>query len=145
MKKKEWFIVKDLEGFINTSRRLVFNSFGSKENDESSDITSTLDEFDEKELDNVLSYDEALSIAKMFMKKQKHKLTAEVRYIIDEQLYMSIITAFNDRLVSNILNSLVNKGLIDTAFDEESNDFVFWIKDEHKKNISENFQQPETD
>jgi hypothetical protein len=32
-------------------------------------------------------------------------------------------------MISNILNSLVNKGMIETAFDNKSNDFVFWIKD----------------
>lgn len=47
---------------------------------------------------------------------------------------MLIITALNDRLVSNILNSLVNKGLIETAYDDSRNDFVFWVKDNDKNN-----------
>jgi hypothetical protein len=35
-------------------------------------------------------------------------------------------------MISNLLNTLVNKGLVETAFDEKSNDFVFWVKNENK-------------
>jgi hypothetical protein len=42
-------------------------------------------------------------------------------------------------MVSNILNSLVNKGLVETAYDAEANDFIFWVSDENKK------ENPETD
>jgi len=42
----------------------------------------------------------------------------------------------NGRLVSNMLTSLVSKGLIESAYDEQINDFVFWIKDN---------ESPETD
>ena len=36
-------------------------------------------------------------------------------------------------MTSNILNGLVNKGIVETAYDDETNDFVFWIKNENKK------------
>jgi hypothetical protein len=32
-------------------------------------------------------------------------------------------------MVSNILAKLVNDGLIDSAFDSEKNDFIFWVVD----------------
>jgi hypothetical protein len=32
-------------------------------------------------------------------------------------------------MISNMLNNLVNKGVLDSGFDDESNDFIFWIKD----------------
>lgn len=140
----DWFVIKDLKGFINASRRLVFENFGSDKTS-TSDILSDLNEADQKELDEVLSYTEAFSIAKCFMKKQKNKKTSEIRYIINEDSYLSIINALNDRLVSNILNGLVNKGIIETAFDEESNDFIFWVNDEHKQNSKKNFKKPEAD
>jgi len=41
-------------------------------------------------------------------------------------------------MVSNIINSLVKKGLIETAFDSEKNDFIFWVKDNEQ-------DKPETD
>ena len=33
-----------------------------------------------------------------------------------------------ERMVSNIIQSLVKKGLVETAFDNEKNDFIFWVK-----------------
>ena len=49
-------------------------------------------------------------------------------------------------MVSNILNQLVQKGLVESAFDTESNDFIFWVKDNDKlfKNETET-DLPETD
>jgi hypothetical protein len=44
-------------------------------------------------------------------------------------------------MVSNLLNNLVNKGVIETGFDSDSNDFVFWIKDNDKNKT----EKPETD
>jgi hypothetical protein len=43
-------------------------------------------------------------------------------------------------MVSNIISGLVQKGLVETAFDEEANDFVFWVK-----NDQEEKEKPETD
>lgn len=147
MMNEEWFIIKDLKEFINASRRLVFQNFGSKSDDDF-DIEHMLTDMsldDETEMDNVLSYNEAFTIAKSFIKRQINKKTKEHRYILNEDVYMSIITALNDRMISNILNNLVNKGLIETAYDDQSNDFVFWVKDEHKKNIDKSSGSPETD
>ena len=45
-------------------------------------------------------------------------------------------------MVSNILNQLVNKGILESAYDEKSNDFIFWLKEsigDEEKN------KPETD
>ena len=44
----------------------------------------------------------------------------------------------NSRMISNLLNGLVSKGLVESSYDSELNDFVFWIKDENK-------EKPETD
>jgi hypothetical protein len=33
-------------------------------------------------------------------------------------------------MISNILNSLVNKGVLDSAYDSDQNDFIFWVKDD---------------
>lgn len=135
-----WFIIKNLKEFTDASRKLVFNNFGSKLEDDSDleTVLTDLSSEDQKELDEVLSYNESVSIIRGFLKKQKNKKTKATRYLVDEKLYISIITALNDRLVSNILNSLVNKGLIETAYDAESNDFVFWCaKNDQEKNKPE--------
>jgi hypothetical protein len=51
-----------------------------------------------------------------------------------------MLESFNDRMVSNILNKLVNDGYLESAFDEKSNDFIFWVVDKN-----ENKESPETD
>jgi hypothetical protein len=141
MKKKDWFVINNLEEFINTTRSLVFNNFG-KSNESSIDLlmeevpTEELDEFN-----SVLSYDESLTIAKEILKTQINKKTSEKRYLVSDSSYMTLVESLNARMVGNILNNLVNKGLVETAFDEQSNDFIFWcVENESDKN-----QNPETD
>lgn len=135
---ENWFIIKNLEDFINASRVLVYQNFGTKSDDDL-DVENLLNNSnleDQKEMDNVLSYTESLSIATPFMKKQKKKNDeSQIRYLINENSYLKIVEALNDRLVSNILNNLVNKGLIETAYDEKTNDFIFWV---NEKTIGDN-------
>jgi hypothetical protein len=45
-------------------------------------------------------------------------------------------------MVSNILNTLVNKGVLDSAFDTDQNDFIFWVKEDENNKKD---QKPETD
>lgn len=147
MMSKEVFIINDLEDFVNATRRLVFQNFGSS-SDEDLDLENIITNSssqDESEMNDVLSYPESCSIVESFIKKQINKKTKEHRYILNEDIYMSIIMSLNDRLVSNILNGLVNKGLVETAYDDKTNDFIFWITDEYKKNIKKNSESPETD
>jgi len=134
------FIIKDMIGFIESTRALVFNSFGKTEKDIKDDINLNIDPIEKDEIDKVLSFDESEIICKEFLKKQINKKTKSIRYILTDDIFLSIVESLNDRMVSNVLNSLVNKGLVETAYDSESNDFVFWVKDKN-----ENDQKPETD
>jgi hypothetical protein len=133
-----WFVVKDLDGLINSSRVLVFNNFG-KNNTETDMLSTTIDETDQDELDAILSFEESKAIVKDLLKKQNHKTKKIVRYLLNDNIFLQIISSLNDRMVSNILGSLVKKGLVETAYDSESNDFIFWIKDDESNN------SPETD
>lgn len=133
------YIIKDLEDFVLTSRALVFNNFGKdQQNKLVDDLLEDVKQEELEEFNKVLSQEESMIIAKTIFKKQINKKTKAIRYIITDDSFMEMIMLFNDRMVSNMLNSLVNKGLIETAFDTESNDFIFWIKDENK-------EKPETD
>ena len=123
----EWFVVNNIDELINSSRALVFNSFGNT-NDES-DLEIKINETDKEELDNLLSFNESKTIVIPLLKKQKHKVSKKIRYIMNDTIFINIITSLNDRMVSNIVNSLVNRGYIDTAYDVEKDDFVFWIKE----------------
>lgn len=143
MQEPEWFIIPNLDTFTYKARAIVFNNFGKGDGESSSmdEIIDDIKEQDLEEFDKVLSQKESLVIIKENIKKEKHKYTKKIRYLLDDAIFLNIIQKLNDRMVSNIINSLVQKGLVDSAFDSESNDFVFWIKDNDK----ENTEKPETD
>jgi hypothetical protein len=121
--------------FINKVRAMVYNNFGAWDNSENldkSEIDEMIDsvkEEDKEEFEKILSYNESSLIILSLLKTQKHKITKEKRYILDENIFISIIQSLNDRMVSNILNELVNKGLVESSYDEDKNDFIFWIKE----------------
>jgi len=136
---KSNYIIDNLDNFTDSARRLVYNGFGKgsvEDPDEFTELVTQISPEEEKELDKVLSHDEALVIVKSMAKEQKHKYEDKSRYLIDEKIFSEIIEAMNARLVSNILTSLANKGMIESAYDSDINDFVFWIKDN---------ETPETD
>ncbi len=144
MQEKETFIVDDLTKLVEATRVLVFDNFG-KTNEEGEDELSFLitdlgsDEIDE--LNDVLTQEECMIIAQSFMKPQINKRTKKIRYIMTNTEYMEMVESFNSRMISNLLNSLVNKGSLETAYDEKCNDFIFWVKNEDETNN----QKPETD
>lgn len=132
--KYEEYIVDDLEELTLSSRRLVFNGFGQGEVFNEEDLIDLMKEASEastKEMDDILSQHESLIIVKNLVTKQKHKTKNIYRYIINEKIFSQIIEALNTRMVSNILSSLTNKGLIESAYDEKIDDFVFWVKEEN--------------
>lgn len=140
MSNKEWYVINDLDGFIDSIRTIVFNSFDPA-NNSTKDILTYVKPEEKEELDNILSHKESEQIVKSMLKQQKtKKKNQDIQYIVNDDLLYSIVESLNDRMISNILNNLVNKGLLETGFDAKSNDFIFWIKDENK-----NFEKPETD
>ena len=129
----DWFIINDINEFTDKARAIVFNNFGKWSETESHEfIIDNVEKTDEDELNQVLSHQESLVIVKQFLKKQKNSRTKQVRYVLNDAIFADIVHNLNDRMVSNILNSLVQKGLVESAFDNESNDFIFWIKDNEK-------------
>lgn len=136
-----WYIVPDLDNFTDKARAIVYNNFGVWNNPDNLDILiDDVVENEQEEFDKVLSHQESLVIVTELIKKQKNRKTKEIRYAINDNIFADIVHRLNDRMVSNIINSLVQKGLVETAFDDESNDFIFWVKnDENEK------EKPETD
>lgn len=137
---KDWFVIKDIEEFANKARVVVYSNFGTWNTEsELDELIDNVPQEEQDDLDKVLSQQESLMIIKGIARKQTNKTTQETRYIINDKLFADIIQDLNARMVSNILSSLVSKGLVETSYDTESNDFVFWVKgDENKDN-------PETD
>ena len=139
---KQNYIIDNLDEFTDSARRLVYNGFGKgavEDPDEFTELVTKISPDEEQELNKILTHDEALIIVKSMAKQQKHKYEDKSRYLIDEKIFSEIIEAMNARLVSNILSSLASKGLIESAYDPEINDFVFWTVDGDEK------ENPESD
>jgi hypothetical protein len=139
MSDKEWFAVKDVDGLVTSARTLVYNNFGDWKSKDEQDIVDSmiLKPDNEDEFDQLLTQEESMVIVQSLLKRQRHKTTKEVRYLISDSLFYDILQQLNDRLVSNTISSLVQKGLVETAYDSEIDDFVFWV--------DKNKEQPETD
>jgi predicted transcriptional regulator len=135
----EIYDIIDLEKFIDATRTLVYSSFG-KDNDKNNSnntvdtLLNSLTDDEVCEMNACLSLSESLVIAKKFIKTQKNKNTKQIRQIISEEAYMQFVEELNSRLVSNLISKLASQGILETAFDEEANDFVFWVKDPNEKN-----------
>jgi hypothetical protein len=143
MQKDEWYVIGDLNKFIESTRVLVFDIFGNtnqQDIDELSLLLSDLSEEEKQEIDTVLSQQECEVLAKDFITTEVNKKTKKYRYTLSNKKYMEMIECFNSRMISNMLNTLVNKGLLETAYDNESNDFIFWVK-----NNETSQEKPKTD
>ena len=139
MSDSEWFIVPDLSEFTDKARSIVYNNFGVWNNKTDMDILiDDVAQNEKAEFDKVLSHQESLVIVKENLKRERNKITKKIRYILNDDIFAEIVYKLNDRMVSNIISGLVQKGLVETAFDEEANDFVFWVKKNEK-------EKPETD
>lgn len=132
--KEKWFEVKDLSEFVNSTRKMVFHFFGKlNETENPNSLLKEIWEMSEEELaelNSTLTYDECLVITKDHLRVETKKMSE--RYYVSDSIFMTIVEEINSRLVSNILNRLAAKGLIETAFDDTINDFCFWISDENK-------------
>jgi len=133
MNNDQWFFINDFDDFVDHSRSLVFKFFGAVNEVADDSMTSSISQMSKKELtemDKTLTHDESAIIIKNHARKQINKKTKEVRYCLTDKLLQSIIEDLNNRMISNILNSLVNKGVLDSAYDSDQNDFIFWVKDD---------------
>jgi hypothetical protein len=134
----EWFVVKDLDEFVKSARTLIYNNFGDWDKSEDDIVDSMITKpEDEAEFNQLLTQEESSVIVKNTLKKQRNKNTNAIRYLVCDSLFYEILNQLNDRMVSNTIGSLVQKGLVESAYDDEVDDFVFWVKDE--------IQKPETD
>lgn len=134
--------ILDYDEFIEYTRMVVFKFFGESQKeselDDISQVLVSVDGSDREEMDQFLSRSECDLIARSHIKIKKYKSGKE-RYFLNDKILHTMIESFNSRMLSNILNSLVNKGKLESAFDTEIDDFVFWVKDEEQN------ETPETD
>jgi hypothetical protein len=141
MSQSEWFVVPNIKEFTDKARSIVYNNFGTWQDKTNLDVLiDDVKQNEKEEFDKILSHQESLVIVKENLKKERNKITKKTRYVLSDDMFAEIVHKLNDRMVSNIISGLVQKGLVETAFDEESNDFVFWVK-----NDQEEKEKPETD
>lgn len=140
------YIVEDIQQFTQTLRKVIFNGFsmaeessGDKDNEDFLSLLKEQSDAEIKEMDSILSQQESLAIVYENLRKQINKTSKKVRYIVTDKMLNHIIESLNSRMVSNLLMSLSKKGIIESAYDESINDFVFWVRDENEKD------KPETD
>jgi len=133
----DWFLIKDFDNFVDHARSLVFKFFGVANETADDPLSSSLASLSKEELaemDDTLTRDESAIIIRNHARKQINRKTKETRYCLNDSILQVIIEDLNSRMVSNILNTLVNKGVLDSAFDTDQNDFIFWVKeDENNK------------
>lgn len=116
----EWYYVEDMEKFLEHIRKISYEKFTEVNQMIKDDLAS---EFNE-ELDEILSRQESDNIVIPLLKKHKDS------YKISNETVIKIIEKLNSRMISNSLNKLVKLGIVDSAFDSDLNDFVFWIKED---------------
>jgi len=138
-----WFYINDFAGFVDNSRQLVFKFFGQSNEIADDSLTASLaslGDLDQEELDKTISHEEAAVIIKNRAKIQINRKSKQKRYCLNDEILQLIIEDLNSRMVSNILTKLVGDGIIESAFDTEKNDFIFWVKEQDDQN-----SKPETD
>lgn len=135
MGNEEWFAVTDIEGLVTSARTLVYNNFGDWESKDEQDIVDSMivKPDNTQEFDQLLTQEESIVIVQSLLKKQRHKTTKEIRYLISDTTFYDILQQLNDRLVSNTIASLVQKGLVESAYDSDIDDFVFWVSNNENK------------
>lgn len=131
----DWLEISDIDKFTDYIRNIVYINFKDEDIDEENYIVDINDSFESltkeeiEELESVLDKKECINIIKETSRKMRHKKTKKIKYLMDDKILYDIIENINQRMVSNIISNLVKKGLLESAFDEEKNDFVFWKKD----------------
>jgi len=130
MRKDGWLEISNSKKLINFSRKLVYYNF----DDETAlmDDETFLDKIDniqndyDPEMDVLLPFEECELIFTSFTFIDNNLL-----YITDDD-YDTFLMQMNRRMISNIVQGLVKKGVLHTAFDNEKNDFIFWVKTEEE-------------
>jgi type II secretory pathway component HofQ len=113
----ENYSIIDLEGFAKSLRAGVASSF--EEN-----YTESLDGF--------ISVNQVINL----VKKNNLGKDEENNYIINEKVFDDIFNEIREWFYSVGLSKLASAGYVDCAWDNDSNEMVFWLANEAKEKIS---------
>lgn len=128
-----WLEIMNLEKLINFSRRVIYYNFDESnikldDDDFLDKVDKIASKADDDEMDKLLPYKEVETIFGEFLHRRKSSTTEKKAWFIKDGDYDIILVNISERMVSNIVRDLVNKGLVESAFDSDKNDFVFWVK-----------------
>ena len=141
-----WMEIVNIDKLVDFSRRVIFYNFDEANDDlDDEDFMKKIEKIESKdstEMDKVLPRDEVKAIFSDLVFKKRNKNTKKVALFIKEEDYEEVLAQLNQRMVSNIVKGLVSRGLVESAFDSEKNDFVFWVRTDYDDRKREN---PETD
>lgn len=130
-KDSEWMEVVNLPKLIEFSRKVIYSNF-DRTNDSLTDedfltkvenINLTKDETEE--LNQILPFKECEIIFYDFIYIENNQGKREM--FMEEGSFDMVLLQLNSRMISNIVQNLVKQGHLETAFDNEKNDFVFWV------------------
>jgi hypothetical protein len=127
MKQQKWYEIDNLEDFTESLRKLVIDSFFEDKDEDH--IFKDLFRSKESELEEKLTLEEARLIVNSMVEKNDFK----EEYLVSHKAFTKIFNNLNRRIISNILRDLVSAGQIESAFDDDKNDFIFWIKEDQSK------------
>ena len=111
------YSIIDLEGYAKAMRDGAASSFEK-------DYTENLDDF--------VTIPQVINM----IKENNLGLDEEGYYLINEDIFDDVFNCIRDRLYEVALAKLAAKGLIECAWDDESNDMVFWLANKDKTSIS---------
>lgn len=120
------YTMRNPDEFINQIRRLVFAGFGIKDLGED-ELQTLIQNIDEEEMNRTISFEECKLIAMEYLEPKK--IRRRVKYFLTEENFTNLVEAINSRLVSNLITELVDDGQLESAWDSEANDFIFWVAD----------------
>lgn len=122
--------ITNLLEFLDASRVWLYTMFGGLNPSESMEIKYVDLEVEEKqEIDKVLNIKEVINIAQEYIKFNER----DGIWLITEDRYEQLLIELNARMTSNLLASMVSSGILESAYDSEINDFVFWRNDTDEK------------
>jgi len=113
----ESYSIIDLEKYAISMRDAAASSFEKS-------YTENLDEF--------------ITVRQVINLINNHNLgrDADNNLIINEEIFNDIFDEIRDWLYSAALAKLASKGLVDCAWDDQSNSMIFWLADKNKTKIS---------
>lgn len=131
--------ITNIEDFIESCRLMVYHYFGAGDEADVGDgpkliSIDILSDEEKSEIDSCLNKEESFLIFKEYAKIKYHKAKNQNEYYLSNTSFMQYIEALNTRMVSNILSNLVKRGVIESTFDEDANDFVFWVNNKDEQN-----------